>query len=199
MATIKKENWLGYETTNFFVSIVPKLIAFKLSFEQAVNFANKFRTLEELSEAYGYENALQTEEEYEGYLVVFSKGKLRVGWLDKGCITQSQPENNCHCPYNGSETAWREGKIFHLDGADNNKNARFHEAVIIRDLQIAGELNEYRNWRDPDGDAEEVDRQIKDKLVHSLLTGENVNLTENEDYFLSERFFYEYRRLFGNE
>lgn len=200
-------NLLRTDGREFFISAyVEKLVAYKLTEEQALEFCSR-------NAREGLE-PLETDENYSGYVALklydgYWVGKVngRFIWLDpkryKMIPSSDRYFRNGFCSghatiISDSETdryALEQGCLFMYRENDNDL---CRSLLLIRDLDIAGELENNREYRDPDGDAEEIDKQLKDKLI-AYIKGEEVEFSAEEQYLLSSHFPLDYRRIFRKD
>ncbi|MBR6355339.1 MAG: hypothetical protein IKR92_00655 [Alphaproteobacteria bacterium] len=196
---------LRAEGRGFFISAKSgEIEAYRLTEEQAIDFCSdspKIETLKKLEVDDVYEGfvALRLDE---GFWVGTIDGKLQ--WLNPD-IYEMRPFTNhpvggpkrvIYSDYAPGRIALEQGRLFEY--ISNGNSALCRRLLLVRDLDIAESLKRNRQWRDPNGKPEEVDKELKNKLV-SYIKGEDVDFTDEEKYLLEYHFNLEYLRIFGED
>ena len=180
--------------TSFFVSVARnELFAYKLSKEEAFNFS---------AHLFDWENGnkLAAGEFYDGFVAVISvSGKFIVGKM-QGCLVLLDPKVTEIHQWPEGQLALENNCLFELQTPSGEASELFHEMpIIVRDLPIAETLRHSNAWIKPEGDPDEVDRQIKDKIISAALNDEEIDLSVEEQRFFDDNFWLEYITLFKSE
>jgi len=199
-------NLLRAEGRGFFISAKSgEFEAYKLTEEQAVEFCSEAPQVENLPK-------LEVDEVYTGFVALRLADGFWVGTID-GKLFWLNPERYEMRPFTNTPVGGHSKRVIYSDYApgrvaleqgrlfeyiSNGNNAMCRRLLLVRDLDIAGELERHRQWRDPEGKPEEVDKELKNKLV-AYINGEDVDFTDEEKYLLEYHFNLDYLRIFGED
>lgn len=199
-------NLLRAEGRGFFISAQSgHLEAYKLTEKQAIEFCSKAPQTENMKK-------FESDKVYDGFVALKLNDGWWVGKID-GEIVWLNPDVYEMRPFTNTPVGGSTKRVIYSDYApgkaalekgclfeyvSNGNDAMCQRLLLVRDLDIAGALENNRQWRDPKGKPEEVDKELKNKLV-AYVKGEDVKFSDEETYLLKYHFELEYLRIFRED
>lgn len=158
--------------------------AVKLSFEQAMNFRDRFKSFEEMRDFYGSDKVLKEGEPYNGYIAVRNPFYTEIiamnGFLEK------KTDAGLWADYY-TKSAVEQGHVYccTYQYATGPGAGKFRYVWNFGDCRFADWANKLRKLGYLNGEEpEELSEALKEKLIKGAINDEICELTESEHHVL---------------